>query len=555
MKTTRRTSIFWPGVLILALVVLGFWYFQRNVFSKDVLRLEIIGPETVEAGQKVDYVLKYKNNGKILLTEPKLTFECPANSLLAESEKLRTEKELADIYPGQEQTMSFSCRLFGREQELKTSRAWLEFRPKNLKAKYEVETSQTGLIKFSPLTFEFDLSSRLEAEKEFGFSLNYFSNIDYPLSGLRLKIDYPSGFEFLESQPKALGSNEWEIPVLNKAEGGRVRISGRLRGEIGQQKTFKATLALWPAGQLDPISLKEVSRAAEIVKPNLYLSQLVNGQTDYAARPGETLRYEIFFKNIGSSPFENLFLVVSLDGELFDLESLRAENAGYSPGSNSLLWDWKKNSQLRFLDENEEGKVEFWVGLKNAAAGNLKNPFLKNTVSLAPTRQEFFVRVNSPIALEQKVFFQDSHFNSDSGNGGGWPPEVGQNTSFTLAWKLKNYFNDLKNVKVKAVLPPEVSLTGRFLPKEARFVFDSSSKEIIWDWGDLAANQESQEFFLQLVLSPSGGQRRQLADLLKQVQVFADDTWTGETISQNFPSLNTGSLGDPNFNPSQGIVQ
>ena len=218
--------------LILPFFILGglvFWYFQRNIFSKEVLKLEILGPEEVDVGQEINYTLKYKNNGEITLTGARLVFEYPENSLV-EGGKLRVERTLDDIYPGQEQTFNFSGRLLGREHEQKKAKAWLEFQPKNLKAKYEVSTTQTATLKFSPLTFELDLPSRLEEGKDFTFSLNYFSNIDYPLSQLRAKIEYPEGFEFVESKPAALESDEWQIPLLNKAQGGRISVSGRLKG-------------------------------------------------------------------------------------------------------------------------------------------------------------------------------------------------------------------------------------------------------------------------------------------------------------------------------------
>ena len=113
-------------IIIFSLVIAaaGFWYFQRNAFSKDILRLEILGSDTTEVGQKMDYVLKYKNNGKISLINIKLTFEFPENSL-TEGGKIRIEQKLDDIYPGEEKTITFSGRIVGQENELKKAKAWL----------------------------------------------------------------------------------------------------------------------------------------------------------------------------------------------------------------------------------------------------------------------------------------------------------------------------------------------------------------------------------------------------------------------------------------------
>jgi hypothetical protein len=547
-----RRFIYSILAFVLILGAFGFWYFQRNIFSKGVLKLDILGPETVEVGQKVDYTLKYKNNGEIVLTGAKLTFEYPEESLVEEG-KRRREKNLDDIYPGEEKTLTFSARILGQENELKMAKAWLEFQPKNLKARYEVSTSQTSVIKFSPLTFDLDLPSRVEADKDFSFSLNYFSNIDYPLSQLRVKVEYPSGFEFVSSAPPALERNEWPVAILNKAQGGRINVSGRIKGDVGEQKVFQANLGLWQEGNF--VLLKTAAKGAEIIKPTIYLSQLVNNSTDYSASPGDSLHYEIFFRNIGGSSFENLFLVIGLDGSLFDLNSLRApEASNYYPGDSSLIWDWKKNPQLRFFGEGEEGKVEFWINLKNelpAGETRNKNLILKNSVDLSPAREEFAVKVNSKLALDQKGYFSEGAFS----NSGPWPPKANQSTTFTVVWGLKNFYNDLRNVKIKAVLPSGASLTGQLLPRESNFLFDSQSREIVWEVGEVSAGSTGPSLSFQVALTPNSSQIGSPAEIVGLTTVFGDDSWTQETTTGAAPSLNTNSLSDANFIRGQGIVQ
>ena len=549
MKNKKKIII--AVLFILAVIALGVWSFQRNSFSKSILRIEILGPDAIEAGQKVDYILKYKNNSDITLTNPRLIFEYPKSSLV-EGGKLRVERQLDDIYPGKEEAITFSARILGQENDSKKAQAWIEFQPKNLKAKYEVSTSQTAIVKFSPLTFELDLPSRLETNKDFSFSLNYFSNIDYPLSQLRVKIDYPAGFEFVGSQPAAVENNEWLLPVLNKAEGGRIVVTGRINGSIGEQKDFKASLGLWQEGEF--VLLKETTKGVAMTKPMIYVSQLVNGSNDYIASLGESLHYEIFFKNIGQSSFENLFLVVNLEGETFDLNTLRAFGATYHQGDNSLIWDWKKNSQLRLLGADEEGKIEFWVDLKDDPASSAsRNISVKNSVDLSPAREEFSLKVNTKLILDQKIFFNDGSF----GTNGSLPLQVGQATAFTITWQAKNFYNDLTGVKVKAILSPGISLTGQLMPRDAKFVFDSQSREIIWDVGDLSADSSgaSQSFSFQVSITPSPSQRGQAPSILDSIEISGDDIWTQERVSVQMPGLNTGILNDAGFIQGQGIVQ
>ncbi|MDD2655032.1 MAG: hypothetical protein PHI86_08025, partial [Candidatus Omnitrophica bacterium] len=132
--------------LVVVVGAIGFWSWQKNSYSKEILKLEILGPEEAELGQEVEYTVRYKNNGNIRLEGPRLTFEYPSYSLVGEGELLRKEITLEAIYPGQEQTFNFKARLLGKEGEVKKAQAWLNYQPKNLKARYESETSHNVRI-------------------------------------------------------------------------------------------------------------------------------------------------------------------------------------------------------------------------------------------------------------------------------------------------------------------------------------------------------------------------------------------------------------------------
>ena len=286
----RKFIIF---LILLAAIsgLVGFWNWQRNIYSKEILKLEILGKEEVAVAEEFEYIVKYKNNGTVRLEEPRLTFEYPKYSILEEGKSLRQElgaKELGEaIYPGEEKTFHFKVRLLGKEGETRIAKAWLSYRPKNLKARYESATTFTTQIKSVPLTFEFDLPSKIESGKDLKFRLNYYSNIDYPLLNLRLVAEYPPGFEFLESAPPSLEKVEWELPLLNRAEGGRIEISGKIRGEVREQKLFKARLGIWQEGEF--ISLKEIAKGIEIIQPALWVFQQINGSPKYLANPGNLL--------------------------------------------------------------------------------------------------------------------------------------------------------------------------------------------------------------------------------------------------------------------------
>ena len=555
-----------------ALAIAGFWFWEKNPYSKDTLKLEIFGPESVSIFEEVEYTVKYKNNGNVRLEEPRLTFEFPEYTLMPISSEQENQEqnslkrmeieseELGDIYPGEEKTFKFKGRLFGKEGDVKTAKAWLSYNPKNLNARYESATTFTTIIESIPLTFDLDFFSKVEAGRSFKFYLNYFSRLNYPLTDLGINIEYPQGFEFLESNPKSLGKNEWEIPLLNKAEGGRIEIEGRLLGEVREQKIFSANIGVWQEGEF--ITLKEITRGVELTRPHLSIFQRINGNDKYIAKSGDLLHFEIFFRNISEEPFTDLFLVTRLDGSPFDFNSIRTDSGQFSKGDNSIVWDWRDVSELRFLGQGEEGKVEFWINLKDWKTNSPqeKNFLLKNNVLVSQIKEEFETKISSKLVVSQKGYFQEEVF----GNSGPIPPKVGEKTTYTISWQVKNYYNDVKNAKVKAVLPPNVELTGEIFPEEeaSKFAFDQISREIVWRVGDSQTLEAGTGVFspasnisFQVALSPNSDQKGKTAQIISEAEIKGEDQWTETIIEGVSSAIDTALPDDSTVSEKQGIVE
>lgn len=549
----KKKAITFLIILAAGIGIIGFWNWRSNIYSKDILKLEILGPIEVEALKEAEYLVKYKNNGNLRLEEPRLIFEYPANSIV-DGNVLRVERVLSDIYPGEEKTFQFKARLLGKEGETKVSKAWLSYRPKNLKAFYESDTTFTTLIKSVPLTFEFDLASRIEAGKDFTFRINYFSNLDYLLTSLRIQAEYPFGFEFIESNPKSLAKVEWEISVLNKFQGGRIEVKGKLSGEVGEPKIFRAKLGIWQEGEF--ILLKEIEKGTELTKPSIYLRQEINGNPQYVTFPGDWLHYEIYFKNIGEKELSNLFLINKLEGEAFDFQTIKSENGEFKPGDSSIIFDWRRVLKLQYLAAMEESKVDFWIKLKDDL-GNTKNPVLINKVFIGQAKEEFITKISSKLEITQKGYFQDEVF----GNSGPVPPRAGEATTYTIFWQIKNYYSNVKDVKVKAILPQGVSLTGKIFPAEeaSKFAFDSNSREIVWTVGDLERGvgvfTPTKTLVFQISFLPTDFQKGQKPEIIGQAKILGEDSWTGTITEGSSPAINTTLPDDPTVTDEMGIVR
>jgi len=557
----KKTTLF---IIIAAVLVgaLGIYYYQKNIYSKDIIKLEILGPEETGLLEEVEYIVKYKNNGSTRLEEPELIFEYPKYSIPVGEDATRVTKDENElggaIYPGEERTISFKARLLGKEGDIKSAKVSLSYKPKDLRARYESSTSFTTLMEKVPLTFEFDLPTNIESGKEIKFKLNYFSNANYPLSDLRILLDSPSNFEFVKSNPSSLDEKEWDIGLLNKADGGRVEITGKIMADVGEESILRAQLGSWYDGEF--VLLKEAIKGISIIKPTLYITQNINNNPEFVVDPGDSLHYEIFFRNIGEDILTDMTLQITLSGSALDFNTLRTVDGQYEDGDNSILWDWRRVSDLQLISPQEEGKVEFWINTKSSWGINStddKNPEIKTKIYLSQVKEEFINKVNSKIEIVQKGLYEDEVF----GNSGFLPPKVGETTTYTISWQAKNYFNDMKDVKVKAILPYRVRLTGQIFPEEAadKFTYDSNSRELVWNVGDLLVGQGilnlPPSIFFQVALTPDAAQKNQAAELISQVRITGMDQWTNVNLESTDVGINTLLPNDLSINVSDGLVQ
>jgi len=543
---------------VIVVVFVAFLFYREGMFSKEILKLEIFGPDTAKIGDEIEYTIQYKNNGNFVLEKPKLTFVLPEYSL-TEDGKTMIIQSLDDIYPGNQESVKIKTRLLGKDGDLKTAKASISYVPKNITATYESSTTFITKIDSSPITLDFDLPTKVEQAKSLQYSINYFSNVDYPLENLSIKIDPTSGFDFISSDPASLDNLEWKLQTLNKAQGGRINIIGKVSATTNQSLTFSVSLGMWKNGNF--VVIKQTSVDVQVIQPLLFISQQVNGSSSYVASPGETLHYKVSFRNIGSTPFDDLFMVAKIsDNPALDMSTIQAESGGQVQSDNSMIiWDHSQVSKLRHLDVQQEGEVNFSVKLKSdwsPSAADGSGTIITDEINISQITQKFTTKVSSGLVISQKGYYQSS----DIVNSGPIPPEVGKATTYTINWEIKNYFNDAKNVKVKAILPQSISLTGQIMPENelSNFSFDSESREIVWSVGDIQAGTgvTGDPTFLsfQVSLTPDSLQKGLTASLIGQAQVSGENQFTNTAITSQDSGINT-SLPDDFANSGGGIVQ
>ena len=129
-------------------------------------------------------------------------------------------------------------------------------------------------------------------------------------------------------------------------------------------------------------------------------------------------------------------------------------------------------------------------------------------------------------------------------------------------WQIKNFYNDVNNVKIKANLPRNAELTGNIFPdtESSKFAFDSQSREIVWQVGDLKMSQgvsgtPAPNISFQIKFTPTGDQRGQTPEIIGTAEISGEDQWTKETLKSQGPAVTTLLPDDATITGEKGIVQ
>jgi hypothetical protein len=288
---------------------------------------------------------------------------------------------------------------------------------------------------------------------------------------------------------------------------------------------------------------------------------------DYVSFPGDTLRYTVTYGNSSKFSLLGLMLGVKLEGDMYDFTQLRSQEGFFDAGTNTLAFDAAGVPAFANLQPGQTGRLTFSVPLKAGVVGQLggaKSIFVKATARLSTTNvptgvdgpeiftlDSIITKIGSEPTLAQAALY-------DSGAGTGpLPPQVGQETVFTVRWQLTNPGNDARDTKIVATLPPGVTwknsatVNGGSAP-----VFDANRRTVTWTVGLLpfgTGNGTSPyQATFSIAIKPAVNQQGQSVPLVAGATLTGMDAFTGQTIQTRLRDMTTDSVEN---HPDDGRVQ
>jgi len=572
VSSKKKKYLFIGGISIsiIFLSVVGFFvYRDLSSFDRDKIKLEIEGPERAVSGEETRYIVKYENKTKLALTDLRLTFHYPENSIPLESDSLDQIIDLPNLESGQSGQIELPVRIIGLKNETKRAWAQLSCQPVNLSAHYTNQAEFLTEIISVPLVLDFDLPQILVGGQSFNFSLRYSNQADVSFEDLQIRLEYPSGFVFQSAEPGSLeNDNVWSLGELNEGEQGKIFIQGSVQGEEGDSKSFKASLGLFKDDQFTVYT--ETIDGLKISLSPLSVTQTVNDSMDHVAQAGQTLNYRINYQNTTNIGIKNVVIVSKLIGKVLDLTSLDTKKGSFDGLSQTITWNAGNLSALEFLGPGQDGQISFSVRLKDplpisnytdknfiveniVEIDSLENPLSLENIEIAG-QSELITKVASQISLQAQGYHNDDQIS----NTGPIPPKVGQMTTYTIKWRLVNTSNDLDQVKVRAFLPPHVKWMNRTSPANADLSYNSQTGELIWDIGDLPAATgvllPVKAVAFQVGIVPGTVHLGNSMELIGSSQVTGQDNFVNLELATSDRAIDTDLPDDPTIDRSEGRV-
>ena len=550
-----------------------------NVVSSEKVSVQFAGPLSIAGGEPFSFEVSVQNDNNTPIESADLLLEFPEGTQEPDrprAELRRFREALGAIAPGENILRKKEAVLFGEEGARLAVTATLEYRVKNSNALLKKTARYEVTLGTAPLSLSVEGSRETAHKAEVTLTLEVKSNSTETLRDIVVEADYPFGFAFANASPRpTTGERVWALGDLPAGASRRVTLAGVLSGAEGDERVirFRAGPAEAEGGARTlGTALVSASHAVLVRKPFLALTLLLDGQegAEFIAEKGKTVRVAASWENNLPTRATNAQVVVRLSGALYDPASVVPERGYYRATDSTIVWDQSTESTLATLPPGARGQHYFSVNIRGPATGvyALKNPTFRIAASIAArgpagageaggaieTKTQTEVKLLADLSLSSRLARASGHF----ANRGSVPPQVGEETTYTVVWSLTNAFNELADARVSVLLPPFVRFLGPVSPASERVSYDAVGGEVVWEAGELKAGVgiggSPREVAFQIAFVPADNQAGTVPTLVGEAVAEGGDRFTGRTVtSATRPALTT-RFSDASFVNGQEIV-
>ena len=557
----RNIKISLAFIIALVAIIMGFM-FVNNLFKENRVIVNSSGASAVQSGDNLSVEINYINDNDIALNNAIIRVTYPEIFKPGENVNFKQESQTSGVFTiGEIPRKStgkiiLSGSVFSPQGTLMYIKSDLVYGHTGVSGQFVANGQVAINVEASVIDLEISSPQELSDGDALDYEIDYINKSQQEFDNIKIKIDYPDGFVFSQSNPNVSdGNNIWNIGHLAPNQSGKIVISGKMTGTAGQVKNANAYVGVINQEQFVAYSTQKTS--TKIVSSPLVIVQSVNNSSSAIARAGETLQFSVVYKNGGDTGLRDVIITDKLDSPVLDYSSLRLKGGAFDDVSKIITWKAVDDRQLKFFEPGQEGLMSFTIKVKDVIPGNNmndKNFIISNLVKIDSPDVPRLISANKVISgnildikLESKIIFTESIFYNDSviQNSGPIKPVVGEESTYTIHWKMANVSNDITGANVSATLPTGVEMTGKISPDDGRLTYNTRNNSISWDLGNVSAwtgvLNTPLEVAFQVKIKPSQIDGSEIV-LVNPAVFSAKDSFTGGDLSVNLQKITTGNV-------------
>ena len=538
---------------------------SRSV-STDNISIAIQGPTTIAGGDTVPLSLTITNKNPVAITNAVVTVDFPPGTRSADNVMTpypRYSENLGTIPPGVSVYASVKAVIFGSGGDQVSLPVSVSYGTQSSNATFIKPASYALAISTAPISVSVSTLTETVSGKPLTFDVTVRSNATTPVDNVLLQAQFPFGFTVSSSNLTAVG-NSFPLGTLNPGDTKDIKITGVLTGQQGDTRVFHFTVGTGDASTNQALGIAYMTQDAtvNIAAPFLATTLTLNGSdaSNNTVASGAPVQAQLSWTNTLTTAIQNADIEVALSGPAFDPASVRVDRGFYNSSTNTIVFNTQTDPSLSSLAPGAKGVGSFSFSTLGGAA---RNSTITLTTSVAGTRigqSSVPESVTSTVTNTLKVVTAlalDSYGLHTSGpftNKGPFPPTANTETTYTVIWNAKNSANAIGGASVSATLPPYVRFTGVVLPTDGSITYDSASRTVTWNAGDIAGGASLQAAF-QIGFTPSVSQRGLSPILVNTPTITGVDRFAQVPVTGQGAAVTTQVNRDPSYSPNTSDVQ
>jgi hypothetical protein len=527
-----------------------------NIVSSNNIDLEVVMPSLVDGGKEtqLQFIAQNRNRTPLQLVDLVIDYPDGTRDPQDQSKTLTHDRlSIGTIDSGAQVKKTTSAVFFGQEGTQQKVHVSLEYTIAGSNAVFVKEGEADFLLGSSPISLSVDAPKEAVAGEPFDITVTVQSNSQNPIEHVVVEGQYPFGFSFLSSSPKAdVNGLLWRLGTLMPGDKKVIRLTGQVDASAGDERVVRFAVGSDP-DETDtripvPFIIEPVTLSVE--KPFIAGTLSVDGKTGstVSVAAGKSVQGTITWQNNLQDPVSDLKLTLTFDGSPLDTTSITGQNGFYQSQTRSIVWTKDQDPTLAQVPPGQSGTYYFSFATLPPGSGGVlyTNPSVTLTLNVEGSRQgesgvpqsvtsaaQMQVTLGSNVSLEAKA----------TASGGTIPPRAEQDTTYSVVWTVKNSSNAVANASVSTVLPPYVKFDGAMPGSSVSY--DAASRTVRWELGDIAAgagySTAARTASFSVVLSASASQVGQTPALTGAALLIGQDRYAQIPVQASADAPTTGS--------------